>query len=203
MSDQFVDPSVSTAKFDRQVTNFRSLQLEYQKKGWLLVEAVFPTMFVVVCAPQLDPPSVLCGVRFDYTNYDTEPPSVQLVNPFTRQPYTWATLPPAAHLPRAQPHQVVQLPGMPGPVEVAGPPSTLMQPDPDPNGIPFLCVAGTREYHHHPGHSGDPWELHRASGAGEAVRLLDVIYRYGVEPMKGYAANLEVKIGLVIPEPAP
>ncbi|WP_306919914.1 putative metal-binding protein [Rhizobium mesoamericanum] len=31
---------------------------------------------------------------------------------------------------------------------------------------PFLCMAGVREYHDNPAHSGDPWLLHRGSGEG-------------------------------------
>src|SRR5260370_24884042 len=55
-----------------------------------------------------------------------------------------------------------------------------------PEDIPFLCIAGVREYHDHPGHSGDSWELHRKSGAGRLVRLLEVISKYGVEPISNY-----------------
>jgi len=59
-----------------------------------------------------------------------------------------------------------------------------------PDDTPFLCVAGVREYHDHPGHSGDAWELHRKSGAGRLVRLLDAITRYGVQPISDYQVTL-------------
>jgi hypothetical protein len=69
---------------------------------------------------------------------------------------------------------------------------------------PFLCLAGVREYHNHPGHSGDAWELHRASGAGRLVRLIEIIDRYGTAPITGYNLQLDVKIAgfsqQVVPE---
>jgi hypothetical protein len=44
----------------------------------------------------------------------------------------------------------------------------LTQPDATGE-APFLCIAGVREYHDHPGHSGDSWDLHRTTGAGRVV----------------------------------
>jgi hypothetical protein len=58
------------------------------------------------------------------------------------------------------------------------------------DGIPFLCVAGVREYHDHRAHSGDLWELHRAAGAGPLVPILEVIDAYGLRPLTGYNVNL-------------
>ena len=46
-----------------------------------------------------------------------------------------------------------------------------------------------------PAHSGDLWEFHRSSGAGRLVRLLEVIYRYGVEPISGFGVQLEPRVG--------
>ena len=65
-----------------------------------------------------------------------------------------------------------------------------------PDDIPFLCIAGVREYHEHPAHSGDAWELHRADGAGRLVRLLEIIHRYGVVPIAGYGVQLVPQVGL-------
>lgn len=50
--------------------------------------------------------------------------------------------------------------------------------------IPFLCLAGVREYHNNPGHTGDSWFLHRGTGAGTLNFLLEQLYKYGVRPMK-------------------
>lgn len=65
-----------------------------------------------------------------------------------------------------------------------------------PDEIPFLCLAGTREYHQHPGHSGDSWELHRTTGAGSLVRLIEVVRTYAVEPIGGWSVNLVPQVTL-------
>lgn len=68
-----------------------------------------------------------------------------------------------------------------------------MQAD-GPNEVPFLCLAGVREYHEHPAHSGDVWELHRTEGAGRLVRLLEIVSKYGVEPIVSLQVQLIPKI---------
>ena len=63
-----------------------------------------------------------------------------------------------------------------------------------PEEIPFLCIAGVREYHLNPAHTGDSWLLHRKDGAGRFVRLLEVITAYGVQPIAGYAVTLTPQV---------
>jgi hypothetical protein len=63
-----------------------------------------------------------------------------------------------------------------------------------PDTVPFLCVGGVREYHAHPGHSGDPWDLQRAAGAGQLARLAEIIWRYGVDPINGYAITMVPRV---------
>jgi len=70
-----------------------------------------------------------------------------------------------------------------------------------PDDIPFLCIAGVKEYHEHPGHSGDSWELHRSSGAGRLVRILEVIHRYGVAPIQDFNVTFRTEVGLQFGEP--
>ncbi len=194
---QHVEPAVSRAKFEQEVADFRSLGQEYRRNGWLLLEALFPKVLVAMAAPQCSPPAIVCGVLFDYTNYDAEPPSVRLVDPFTGEPYRAKELP--TRLPRAVGGQSLQLPGMPGQLQVQGAQPFMQAYGPDE--IPFLCLAGVREYHLHPAHSGDAWELHRTAGAGRLVRLLEVIHTYGVQPVKGYGVNLEPHVSLDFGEP--
>jgi hypothetical protein len=191
---QSVDPVVSRTKFDREIADFRALGSEYGSRGWFLVEAEFPGAFVVLAAPQLRPPPLITGVSFDYTDYDLRPPSVRLVNPFTREPWRGEELPTTLRR-RAQGApmfvQGLQLPpGAAMPLIVQDQP--LMQAYPD--GIPFLCIAGVREYHEHPAHSGDVWELHRTSGAGRLARILEVIDTYGLRPLTGYNVSLTPQI---------
>jgi Predicted metal binding domain len=187
---QTVDPAVSRAKFDREIGSFSDLEGDYQKRGWFLLDATFPHVFVVMAAPQISPSPIVTGVLFDYSDYDVRPPSVRLANPFTREPYRAGELP--TNLLRqveggALPIGISLPPGMPAPRMIQQ--QALMQSY-GPEDLPFLCLAGTREYHDHPAHSGDRWELHRTAGAGRLVRLLEIIDTYGVRPLNGYGVNL-------------
>lgn len=200
---QSVDPTVSRTKFDQDIADFRALAPEYGSRGWFLVEADFPRAFVVLAAPQLNPPPLVTGVSFDYKDYDLRPPSVRLVNPFTREPWRSDQLPTNLRR-RVEGATPVLIPGLQLQPGAAMPrifqEQTLMQSYPDE--IPFLCIAGVREYHDHPAHSGDAWELHRSAGAGRLVRILEVIDAYGLRPLTGYNVSLVPQIvGLAQGEP--
>lgn len=194
---QFADPAVTRSKYELEVAEFQSMNDEYRGRGWFLLEAKFPKVLVAMCARQTQPATVAFGVDFDFTNYDAAPPSVRLVNPFTREPFLASQLP--TTLNRALPANQVPVPGMPGELRIQGT-QPLMQAH-SPDDVPFLCIAGVREYHDHPGHSGDSWELHRSSGAGRLVRLLEVIAKYGVDPIRGFAVNLVPQVALEYGEP--
>lgn len=188
MTDQYVDPAVSRAKFSREIREFRRMEDTYRKRGWFLLKARFPDVLVVLTAPHVTPAAVVTGVTLDYTNYDAAPPSVKLVNPFTLVPYRWRDLPLERQLLRAVGNSPQEVPGLPrGVVLQQGQPLLVAH---GPDDIPFLCVAGTREYHQHPAHSGDAWELHRQAGEGRLVRILEVIHTYGVAPINGFAVAL-------------
>ena len=189
-----VDPEVSKTKFDRQVRSFRRLAADYRRRGWFLADATFPRVLVVMTAPQIKPSPVITGVLFDFTDFDLYPPSVRLVDPYTSEPFLAKDLPvqllrqvPAM----AVPFQIVGQPGMPVPKVMGRQP--LMQAY-GPEDVPFLCLAGVREYHEHPAHSGDAWELHRADGAGNVVRILEIIDKYGIRPLSGFNVALEPRI---------
>lgn len=191
---QVVDPAVSRDKFAAEIAAYRLIEKEQQKRGWWMLEASFPIVFVVFATPQLKPAAVICGVLLDFTNYDLEPPSVRLVNPFTRAPYAMKDLPTALFRRQvvAMPALAASLPpGMPSvPMQFAQR-VPLMQAH-DPNEIPFLCVPGVREYHAHPAHSGDSWLVHRGSGVGTLYNILQTIYQYGVQPITSYGVALSV-----------
>ncbi len=191
---QYVDPQVSRTKFDREIAEYRQVERDYLRRGWLLVRADFPSVLVVLAAPQLTPPAIVTGVAFDYTNYDTQPPSVRLVDPFTTEPYKAKDLP--TYLKRAIETDGQPIPGLQLPL---GAQARFMAEQPlmqwyGPDDTPFLCLAGVREYHDHPGHSGDAWELHRRSGAGRLVRLLETITKYGVQPISEYRIALQPRV---------
>jgi putative metal binding uncharacterized protein len=194
---QYVDPAVSRAKFEREIAEYEAMEAEYRSRGWLLVRARFPDVLVVLAAPKVKPTPVVVGVAFDYTNYDAAPPSVRLVNPFTGKPYLNKELP--TQLPRGLPKQEVAI-GAGNARMVVGQIQPLMQAH-GPDEVPFFCMAGVREYHEHPAHSGDSWELHRPAGAGRLYRLLDLIHRYGIAPITGYAVDLVPQIRFEQGEP--
>lgn len=202
---QSVDPAVSRTKFEREVDDLRARDTEYRKRGWFLLGAEFPEVFVLLAAPQLNPPAIVTGVLFDYTDYDLQPPSVRLVNPFTCEPYKASELP-TLLLRQVEvegaPLGLVLPPGAGGPPRLVQQ-QPLMQSYEGPDELPFLCLAGVREYHEHPAHSGDRWELHRSSGAGRLVRLLEVIDTYGVRPVQGYNVSLNPQVNGLLQSEVP
>lgn len=195
---QFADPTVSRRKFDREIADFRSAAEEHGRRGWFLVRADFPHALVLLATSKTQPVAILCGVLFDYTNYDAAPPSVRLVHPLTCAPYTSAELPTPLlrSLPADDTPVVLQ-----GNVQVQlqPPPQPLMQSGPDD--IPFLCIAGVREYHEHPAHSGDHWELYRPSGGGRLVRLVEIVSKYGLDPVVGFNVQLVPQVGFQFGSP--
>jgi hypothetical protein len=198
---QFVDPVVSRRKFDREIAEFHTLAGEYRQRGWFLVHADYPNVHIVLAAPKLIPPAIVTGVAFDYTNYDTMPPSVRMVNPFTGDPYKAKDLPTALNRSVPLPQQEIAVPGIPAGAKMMFAAAQQLMQAYGPDEIPFLCLAGVREYHDHPAHSGDVWELHRASGAGRLVRLLEIIHHYGIEPITGFDVQLvpQVRINFGMP----
>ena len=199
MSVQYADPGVSRCKFDREIADYHAVGGEYRRRGWFLAEAEFPRVLAVLALAKLKPAAVVMGVAFDYSNYDTEPPSVRIVDPFTGEPHKFKELP--NPLNRALPAREISIPGMPAEQKMmVGSVQPYMQAY-GPDEIPFLCLAGVREYHNHPAHSGDLWELHRTSGAGRLVRLLEIIYRYGVEPITGFGVQLVPQVGFNYGQP--
>lgn len=181
------------------MADFRQLRHEYEKRGWFLVDYEFPQVFVILAAPGLDPPPLVFGLLLDYSNYDARPPSVQVVRPFTREPLRYREIAPALRLNRTMQSGQVDVPGMPAQIHFGVPQALLQAFDEDE--IPFLCIAGVREFHDHPAHRGEAWELHRTAGAGRLVRILEVVTRYGVEPIRGYGVNLVPQVGFDVGPP--
>jgi hypothetical protein len=105
---QVADTAVSRAKFAREVEALCRHEAEYRNQGWFLLSAEFPEVFLVLTATQLRPAPVLFGVVVNFVNYDVEPPSVLLVNPWTREPFRAREL--LSPLPR-----VIQRPAAPAP----------------------------------------------------------------------------------------
>lgn len=200
-----VNPAVARVKFDREVGQFRDVADHFRQKGVFLLQVDHPAVLVLFTAPQLTPPGLVMAVLFDYADFDLKPPSIRFVNPFTGIPYTKQQLP--TEMPRAVEVPVPE--GFPLPVapQVGGAGSRTMMVTHQPliqvheGGVPFLCVPGVREFHEHPGHTGQPWELERTTGAGSLVRLVEMIHKYAIEPIGGWSVNLVPQVGFGISEP--
>ena len=193
---QAVDPVVSRAKFDREIAEYLALEADYRARGWFLMKTEWPLAIVLLASKKTSPPAIITAVQFDYTNYDAEPPSVLLVDPFSGRPLLSGEL--LTRLPRMVPGPETVLPD--GSKLQMGRSQDLMQAL-STDDVPFLCIPGVKEYHDHPGHTGDPWELHRTAGAGRLVRLLEVVTKYGVEPVTGFNVNLVPQVTLAVSEP--
>lgn len=185
---QIVDPAISRSKFDEQVGRFRELEAVQRSRGILMLEATFPRVLLAFAAPgPMRPTPIVFAVELNFTNYDLEPPSLKFVDPFSGVPLRIDQL-------------GVQFIRQGPPVEMATPQGIqMMMPQPyplvrymQPNGLPFLCLPGVREYHSHPAHSGDSWLRHRQSGEGTLGFLIDQLHKYGISPLKGYMLNLNI-----------
>jgi hypothetical protein len=180
-----VDPAVSRAKFEREVAEYRRLERDHLARGWMMLRAEYPEVFVVFANAAMKPPAVIFGALLDFTNYDLWPPSVTLVNPFTREPYKAREVP--VHLLRRPPAEEIP-PQVLALAQQGVPLEQLIQMRRllvwyTPDDVPFVCLPGVREYHEHPGHTGDSWLLHRGGGEGTLFFILDQLHKYGVQPI--------------------
>jgi hypothetical protein len=199
VAELLVDPAVSRAKFEREITDYKRLLDGYVRRGIWLVDATFPDVFVVFGVPHVKPNLVLFGATINFQNFDLWPPSVRLVDPFTRSPYSFEDAP--TKLAQRMDGNGMQLVITPqGPVTVPQQ-QPLLQPSltGDP---PFICIRGTREFHEHPAHSGEDWLLYRTEGYGTLAYLLEQLHKYGVAPVRGFVVELVPTVtGLDLGEP--
>ena len=196
--EQYVDPAVSRAKFDREIADYLSFESDYRARGWFLVRALWPVAIVVLASNKTKPPTIVTAAQFDYSNYDAEPPSVRLVDPFSGRLLASKEIP--TRLPRMVPGPELAIAAPGGAKAQLNTVQELMQAH-SPEDEPFLCIPGVKEYHDHPGHSGDPWEIHRPAGEGRIVHLLGVISKYGLETIKGFNVNLVPQVAFAVAEP--
>lgn len=190
-AELLVDPAVSRAKFDREVERYRQMGDDCRRRGWWLLDATFPNVLVAFVAPQVRPRPLVFAVRINFDNYDLWAPSVRLVDPFTGALLKTRELPPGLTFMRLVPGEgMVEIEGL-GKLPAQNVPQPLLQHY-GPDELPFICLPGIREYHEHPGHSGDDWLLHRDRGEGTLYFLLEKLARYGLEPVKQYQLALQV-----------
>jgi hypothetical protein len=195
---QVVDPMVSRAKFEREIAAFRSVEHVYRRQGCILIDATFPEVFIAIAVPQLKPTPIVAAVVIDYTDYDLEPLSVTFVDPFTREPLTAQNL--SFGMWRRPPG--ISTENMAATMQFGQAPLAFIQSN-SPDGRPFLCLPGVREYHDNPAHTGDPWLLHRGSGEGSLSFILDAIVAYGINPIACYQVNIAAQMNVVMMGIAP
>lgn len=159
-----VDPEVSKIKFKREVTSLIKHKEELRNRGWLIEATSFPIIRVSFLTRGLQPPVAPLTVDINFTNYNILPPSVRFLNPVTFN---------ITYLNGLQP----QADGSFHNVMIQGHPIT---------NEPFICLPGIQEYHSHPQHNGDSWDLHRYTGEGGLYFILDNIWRYCIKSINGY-----------------
>ncbi|MEQ1515133.1 MAG: putative metal-binding protein [Usitatibacteraceae bacterium] len=173
------DPAVSRLKFEREVGEVLAQRDFFMKRGAWIVSADFPEVFVILGTPNTQPSYIPYAALFDFTDYDAHPLSVRLVNPFTKQRLKASEM--RYSLLRTAPGLPAGLPG--------GTQSIVQHFRDD---APFLCLPGVRDYHECVAHTGDSWWLHRTTGEGKFFHLLDLLCKYGTEPIVG----IQIQMGL-------
>jgi hypothetical protein len=185
---QVADINVSRSKFEREVSHLRLIEPTLVARGWWIMRTVFPIVKVAFSPVKVTPRMIPFAVAVDFTDYDARPLSVKFVDPFHDRELganemmhkLLRRIPaPALSLPETEVgHEPIVIPlPLDSVVE-------LYQHYPQFPTLPgFLCLPGVREYHDHPAHSGDPWELHRSAGEGRLFNLLETVWRYGSDPL--------------------
>ena len=185
---QYMEPEVSLIKFKEEIGDFHKISNDWRTKGVFLIHEDFPTVEFMFTTPKLSPSAIAFCVRIDFTNYDIEPPSLKFICPFTRRTLTRQEIP-------VQFNQVELLEEINAnvPIQIQG--QDLLQGP--PNGKPFFCIPGIKEYHDHPAHTGDSWLLHRKRGEGRLGFILDQLYNHSIAGISSY--NISYNIGFAQP----
>jgi hypothetical protein len=182
----FVDPAISRKKFEREIQQFRAEADRHHKRGIWLMEAVFPKAFLVFTATQTKPlPMVIFGAEIDFEDYDAAPASLSFVDPVNRKRLS------KKELLSIHPFAVKTRRMMAGPILLAEQPELSLIQGFDDDKPPFACLPGLREYHDHPGHTGDSWWLHRKGGEGTLSHIVEQLARFGLDCVRG--VNIELK----------
>lgn len=170
---QLVNPAVSRAKLGRELSAWRKHEADYRRRGWILLSA--DDLVVEVAFLTLIPmgtshvPVVVPTIRLEYDNYDLWPPSLTFIDVFTGHP-TDSPLPNAwVDGPDGQPRNVLIKNSV---------------------GKQFICFPGTREFHKHPDHDGDVWELYRADGYGSLAVVCDRVH----STLTAFVAGVQIQM---------
>ena len=191
---QYMEPEVSLIKFTEEISEFHKIIDEWRKKGVFLILEDYPIVEFLFTTPKLRPSAIAFAVRIDFTNYDIEPPSLKFICPFTKKILTRQEI--LAKFPQIK---------MPDKVDPTIPIQNQIQSQDllqnHQNEPPFFCIAGIKEYHDHPAHTGDSWLLHRTKGEGRLGFILDQLYNHSIAIITSYqvAYNIGFAYNVQIP----
>lgn len=178
------DSNVATRKFDREVKQFRQIENIYRDRGVWLIMAEFPIVIVAFATPKSPNVFVPFAAKIDFTDYDAQPLSVELVHPVTLKKLRMSEILPQFSMGMAG--RMMRLKTIHNQVIS----ESLVQAFDDLH--PFLCIAGVREYHENPAHTGDSWWLYRNTGKGTLAHIVNIIWMYGVKNIIAPQMNLQV-----------
>ncbi len=172
-----VDRELSREKLLRELELWGNNAM-HRERGWILLDVdedalVVELAFLAQISTSVGSsplPIVACAIRLTYENYDLWPPSLTFISAFTRQPIR-----PHVRAFQANPQGLRDV---------------VIDSHPETN-QPFLCLAGIREYHTHPQHTGDNWLLHRELGEGSITTICDRVWRYMVNSIIGVGVHMQ------------
>jgi hypothetical protein len=178
-----VDPAVSTAKLDQQLTDWEANAETYRQRGWLLLdhrglELDIGFMSRLPIGSPAGLPAIPLCVRINFDNYDIWAPSVILIDAMTREPIAEAPFKALDFRPQGRPLRPGELPE-----------NSLIGPHPIHDRV-FLCKRGVREYHDHPEHTGDDWLLYRGQGLGTLSAICTMLWRLVARNISGFDVHV-------------
>ncbi|MBI1183585.1 hypothetical protein GC194_04905 [bacterium] len=196
---QYVPESISRAKFNEAIGDFKKLTDRYSEKGVFLVKEEFPFAEFLFCSVQLTMPIIVYRIRFGFENYDIEPISVSFRQPVSGEPLLFSQVAFGIHLkiPEVNLDELLRQQGINvDSIKMGQLPALMIQGPGIIQGVkgnepPFLCLQGVREYHNFPAHSGDSWFVHRGKGIGTLGYLLEKISSNGSELVANIGFKLE------------
>lgn len=170
MSEVLMDTNVSRIKFNREVESLLNIQSALRKRGWIIESTIYPIVRVTFLATGVTPPVAAITVDVDFTNYNICAPSVRFLHPVQFTPL---------YIPALRKLQ-------------NGTTQNLMIQEHQKTKEPFLCLPGTYQYHIHPQHDGDLWDMHRYSGEGTLYFILEHIWQYCINSIRAYTIELKL-----------
>jgi hypothetical protein len=172
------DPEVTRRKVEHELELWDQQVTSYNRRGWIMLRREPPVLDIAFLARLQVGATVVTAiaacVQIDFTNYDLWAPSVEFVDPFTRE---YAPPPVQA---------LVEVPGGAQNLLVDGHPET---------GRPFLCVPGVRQYHTHPQHTGDSWLLHRPGREGSLAMICERVWQTMARTLLGVQLQVQTLPG--------